>query len=166
LKFSVLNGVYRGIDVADMLAQLEVMIESKRPGSIQKGGETRFQSLGGTIKFKNGVGTNNDLLMDGSGFKISGKGTVANLRNNTMKYDAKVSVDSGTAQRGERNYNLGGYTVPIKCRGKLGANACKPDIGNIVAKIGKNAVKKEISKQLEKAIGGDAGKALKDIFKF
>ena len=166
LKFSVNNGVYRGIDVARMLQQIELMIESKRPGTLSKGGETRFQSLSGTIKFANGVGSNNDLLLDGSGFRITGKGIVANLHNDTMKYDAEVSVDKGSAQRGESNYNLGGYSVPIRCRGKLGADACKPDAGNIIAEIGKNAVQKEVGKQIEKAIGGDAGKALKNLLNF
>ena len=166
LKFSVNNGIYRGIDVARMLQQIELMIESKRPGTLSKGGETRFQSLSGTIKFANGVGSNNDLLLDGSGFRITGKGIVANLHNDTMKYDAEVSVDKGSAQRGESNYNLGGYSVPIRCRGKLGADACKPDAGNIIAEIGKNAVQKEVGKQIEKAIGGDAGKALKNLLNF
>lgn len=166
LKFSVNNGVYRGIDVARMLQQIEVMIESKRPAALSKGGETRFQSLSGTINFANGVGSNNDLLLDGSGFKITGKGIVANLHNDTMKYDAQVAVDQGALQRGESNYNIGGYTVPIRCRGKLGADACKPDAGNIIAEIGKNALQKEVGKQIEKAIGGDAGKALKNLLKF
>lgn len=166
LKFSVNNGIYRGIDVARMLQQIELMIESKRPTALSKGGETRFQSLSGTINFVNGVGSNNDLLLDGSGFKITGKGIVANLHNDTMKYDAEVAVDKGAAKRGESDYNLGGYTVPIRCRGKLGADACKPDAGNILAEIGKNAVQKEVGKQIEKAIGGDAGKALKNLLKF
>ncbi len=166
LKFLVQNGVYRGMDVAAILRQIEVMIESKRPSNIQKGGETRFQTLGGTINFNNGVGSNNDLLLDGSGFKITGKGIVANLHNDTMKYDAKVSVDASSTQRGESNFNLGGYTVPIRCRGKIGADACKPDVGDIVGEIAKSAVQKEVGKQLEKAIGGDAGKALQKILKF
>ncbi|MFT4583062.1 MAG: hypothetical protein ACI915_001178 [Gammaproteobacteria bacterium] len=166
LSFNVANGVYRGIDVAAILSKVEVMIESKTPGAISKGGETKFQVLSGIVNFTNGIGKNDDLLLDGSGFKITGDGTVANLRTNTMKYDAKVSVDSGSAERGESSYNLGGYTVPIRCRGELGANACKPDIGDIVGEIGKKAVKKEIGKQLEKAIGDDAGKALKKLFKF
>jgi AsmA protein len=166
VKFLVQNGVYRGIDVASILAQIEVMLESKRPPTVSQGGETKFQTLSGTIQFTNGIGMNNDLLLDGSGFKITGDGMVANLNDDTMKYDAKVAVDSGTAQRGEETYNLGNYAVPIRCRGKLGANACKPDAGDIVAEIGKGAVKKEIGKQLEKAVGGEAGEALKKLFKF
>ena len=166
LKFSVLNGVYRGMDVARMLQQIEVMIESKVPTGVQSGGETRFQSLTGTVNFKNGVGTNDDLLLDGSGFRITGKGIVANLHDDTMKYDAKVSVGAASAQRGESNYNLGGYDVPIRCRGPLGADACKPDVGDIVAAIGANAVKKEVGKQIEKALGGDTGKALRKLLDF
>ena len=50
--------------------------------------------------------------------------------------------------------------------GKLGADACKPDVGDIVAEIGKKAVTKEVGKQIEKAIGGDAGKALKNLLNF
>ena len=166
LKFSVSNGVYRGMDIASTLAQVEVMVESKRPAQLQKGGETAFQNLSGTINFKNGVGFNDDMLLDGSGFKVTGNGIVANLHDNTMKYDAKVAVDEGRGQRGEENYNLGGYTVPIRCRGPLGADACKPDIGDIVAEVGKSAIKKEVGKRIEKAIGGEAGEVLKKIFDF
>ena len=92
-KFSVQNGVYRGVNIESVLQQVEVMIESKRPGTINKDGETKFESLSGTIDFKNGVAFNNDLLLDGSGFKVTGKGIIANLHDNSMKYDAAVRVD-------------------------------------------------------------------------
>lgn len=166
LNFLIENGVYRGIDVATILSQIEVMVETKRPGVVQKGGETKFQTLAGTINFQNGVGSNNDLLLDGSGFKVTGNGIVANLNNDTMKYDALVSVESARSQQGESTYNLGGYSVPIKCRGKFGADTCKPDIGDIVAEIAKSAVTKEIGRKLEDVLGGGAGKALKKLFRF
>ena len=165
-KFSVKNGVYRGVNIESVLQQVEVMIESKRPGSINKDGETKFESLSGTIDFKNGVAFNNDLLLDGSGFKVTGKGIIANLHDNSMKYDAAVRVDETSATQGENNYNLGGYKVPIKCRGQIGGSACKPDIGDLIGDLAKKEVEKKVKEKLQDAIGDKVGDKLKDLFKF
>ncbi|MEQ8230365.1 MAG: hypothetical protein RKL32_01520, partial [Gammaproteobacteria bacterium] len=68
------------------------------------------------------------------------------------------------------NYNLGGYGVPIKCRGKLESPSCLPDAGKILSQVVKKAAKKEIEKKvgdkIKDAVGGEAGEALKEIFKF
>ena len=173
-KFSVTNGIFRGVDVESVLQQVEVMYESKRPASIKTEGETKFQSLAGTINFNNGVATNEDLLMDGSGFKITGKGILANLHNNSMKYDATVRVDEKSATQGEKNYNLGGYKVPIKCRGEIGGSACKPDVGDLLAELAKAQIEDKVKEKIEDALGdkvkdalgGDVGDKLKDLFKF
>ena len=161
-KFAVKNGIYRGVNIESVLQQVEVMIESKRPGSVKTEGETKFETLSGTIDFKNGVAFNNNLLLDGSGFKVTGKGILANLHNNTMKYDATVRVDEKSATQGEKRYNLGGYKVPIKCRGKMGGSACKPDVGDLVADLAKREVEKKVKDKLEDAVGDK----LKDLFKF
>ncbi|MGR8949262.1 MAG: AsmA family protein [Gammaproteobacteria bacterium] len=165
-KFSVKNGVYRGVDIETILQQVEVMVESKQPGAIKKDGETKFESLSGTINFTNGVAMNNDLLLDGSGFKVTGKGMIANLHDNSIKYDAKVRVDEKSATQGEKNYNLGGYKVPIKCRGRISGAACQPDIGDLVGELAKSQVKEQVKEKLEDALGDKVGDKLKDLFKF
>ena len=164
-QFNTSNGVFRGVDAVAVLRAVEQIIECKCPVAVPKGGETRFNTLGGTLNAKNGVIHNQDLYMAGDGFAITGKGMLANLHNNTVKYDLKLSV-AEARQEGAGNYNLGGYTVPIQCRGAIESPTCLPDFGNILKQVATSAVTKKIGDKLKDAIGGDAGEALKQIFKF
>jgi AsmA protein len=164
--FAVQNGVFRGVDVPATLRAVEVMIESKAPAPLPKGGETQFQSLTGTLDVKNGAVFNKDLLLDGNGFKVTGDGMLANLNDMTIKYDAKIGVDAASAERGSSRYNLGDYTVPVRCRGEISGTSCLPDAGEIVKNVAKDAAKKKLQEKLEDAVGGKAGEALKKILKF
>jgi hypothetical protein len=165
-----LNGVFRGVDAVAVLQAVERMIECKCPVPVPKGGETRFTSLGGTLTAKNGVIRNEDLVLAGNGFTIKGKGMLANLHDNTLKYDLELGVTEQRTQAGTAHYNLGGYDVPIQCRGQIEEPSCLPDFGQIMAQVVKGAAKKEVEKavgkQLEKILPGGAGDALKNIFKF
>ena len=169
-KFSTVDGVFRGVDAVGVLRAVEQMIECKCPVPLPKGGETRFSSLGGTLDVKNGVIHNQDLLLAGDGFKITGKGMLANLHNNDVKYDLELAVDEARKETTGASYNLGGYGVPIKCRGKRDSPSCLPDAGKILSQVVKNAAKKEIEKKvgdkIKDAVGGEAGEVLKDLFKF
>jgi AsmA protein len=164
--FAVQNGVFRGVDVPAVLRAVEVMIESKRPAVPPKGGETQFQSLTGTLDVKNGVVFNKDLLLDGNGFKVTGDGLLANLNDMSIKYDAKIAVDAASTEQGARRYNLGNYTVPVRCRGEISGKSCLPDVGDIAKTAAKDAVKKEIEKKVQDAVGDKAGEALKKLLKF
>ncbi len=137
-QLAVTDGVLRGIDVRKTLEQAEVLLESKRLGTIKQGGETRFEQLTATLNINKGVIKNNDLLITAPGFKVNGgvdkKDTLGNLRNNTIKYDLSVAVVEESTTRGTENYNIGGYAIPIKCRGSLDdlAGACAPDYGKLL----------------------------------
>jgi uncharacterized protein involved in outer membrane biogenesis len=154
-KLAVTEGILRGIDVRKTLEQAEVLLESKRLGTVKQGGETRFEQLTGTLNIKNGVVKNNDMLMTSPGFKVNGgvnkRDTLGNLRNNTIKYDLSVAVVEESATRGEKNYNIGGYAIPIRCRGSLDdlANGCKPDYGKLLGV----AIQKGALDKLGEAIG-------------
>jgi len=137
-RLAVTDGVLRGIDVRKTLEQAEVLLESKRLGTVKQGGETRFQQLSGTLNINKGVIKNNDLLITAPGFKVNGgvnkKDTLGNLRNNSIKYDLSVAVVEESTTRGSQNYNIGGYAIPIRCRGSLDdlASACEPDYGKLL----------------------------------
>ncbi|MCK5667857.1 MAG: hypothetical protein KAI15_02135, partial [Gammaproteobacteria bacterium] len=75
------------------------------------------------------------------------------LRNNSIKYDLSVAVVEGGATRGQENYNIGGYAIPIRCRGSLDdlASACKPDYGKLLGV----AVQKGALDKLGESIGID-----------
>lgn len=164
--FAVQNGVFRGVDVPAVLKAAEVMIESKRPAEVPKGGETQFQSLTGTLDIKNGAIFNRDLLLDGNGFKVTGEGMLANLNDMTIKYDSKIAVDAVTAEQDTSRYNLGNYTVPIRCRGEISGKSCLPDLADIAKSAATAAVKEKVKEKLEDAVGGKAGDALKKLLKF
>ena len=148
------NGVLRGIDVRKTLETAEIIIEDKRIdliGSVKQGGQTPFQRLTASLPIKNGVVTNSDLLMLSPGVRVTGHGTVANLHNNTIKYTLKAAVDETTAKRGEHTYNLGGYTVPVRCEGSFDnlSSACNPDL----SELAKVAVQKTIIDKLGDQLG-------------
>ena len=166
-RFSTSSGVFRGVDAVAVLRAVEQIIECKCPIPVPKGGETRFNTLGGTLNAKNGVIHNQDLLMSGDGFNISGRGMLANLHNNTVKYDLVLAVPETRQQGAVGSYNLGGYSVPIQCRGAIESPTCLPDFGDILKQVATSAIQKKIGDKLKDVIGGgEAGEALKNIFKF
>jgi AsmA protein len=164
--FAVQNGVFRGVDVPAVLRAVEVMIESKRPAMPPKGGETQFQSLTGTLDVRNGAVFNKDLLLDGNGFKVTGDGLLANLNDMSIKYDAKIAVDAASTEQDAHRYNLGDYTVPVRCRGEISGRSCLPDVGDIAKTAATAAVRKEVEKKVQDAVGDKAGEALKKLLKF
>ena len=152
-KFSVKDGILRGVDVAKTLEQVEIMVESKRFGNVNTEGETPFQQLSGTLDIKQGIVNNKDMLMTATGFTLTGKGTLANLNNETIQYDMQVNVDESSATRGEKRYNIGGYEMPVKCRGKLSKPDCKPDLGDIAKVLLQKGGEEKLKGLLEKSLG-------------
>ena len=143
-----MKGTLHGVDVRSVLEQVEIMIESKRFGKVEPGEKTEFDKLTGTLDFNNGVITNKDLLMAAPGFKVSGKGMLADLHSETIKYDLTLAVDQASATRQEERYNIGNYTVPVQCRKSIYEPDCKPDAD----KIAKTVLKKSL---LDKVLGDE-----------
>jgi len=149
-RLDVNKGVLVGIDVRKVLAQAEIMLESKRLGKIEKGGETPFDKLSASFNIKSGIVDNHDLVITAPGFKVTGQGMVASLRNNTVKYDMSISVDRSRVTRGQEAYNLGGYSIPVACRGSLKSPSCQPDYDVLL----KEAGKRKLQEILNRALGG------------
>ncbi|MCG8379258.1 MAG: AsmA family protein, partial [Proteobacteria bacterium] len=132
------KGVLKGIDIRGILQQVEVMYESKRPGKVDNGEQTEFDSLTGTLNIHSGIIDNDDLLMLAPGFRVNGNGMLLNLNDETWKYNFVASVDETTATRGEEKYNIGGYSLKVKCRGKIADKSCLPDLESIFQALFKN----------------------------
>lgn len=148
------DGILRGVDVGGALKQVELMIEQKRFGNIDKGEQTVFDSLVGTMQVQNGVVTNNDMLMTAPGFTVPGEGMLVNLNDETWKYNLVVKVDKTYQEEGSESYNLGGYDLPINCRGKIKDFNCKPDAGGI-AKLVLKTIGEDKVKDLVNDLIGD-----------
>lgn len=169
-QFGIANGVFRGVDALAILRAVEQIIECKCVVTVPKGGQTQFKSLHGTLAVKNGVIRNEDLLMAGEGFTIKGKGMLVNLNDNSIKYDLTLGVTEQRTTTATNTFKLGGYEVPIACRGLLDSPSCLPDFANILAAVAKDAAKKNIEKavgkQLKGVLDGKNGDALKNLLKF
>ena len=142
------NGVLKGVDIANTLRQLEVMIESKRFSSFNTKGDTVFNALTATLDIKNGIVDNDDLLMAASGFNVTGRGMLINLNDETWKYNLKTEVDAASATSGDERYNLGGYGLAIKCSGKVADKKCIPDVGDIAKAVLKGAVQDKVQEAI------------------
>ena len=169
-RFDTRNGIFRGVDAVAVLRAVEQIIECKCVVPVPQGGETRFTTLGGTLKANKGVLRNDDLVLAGDGFTITGKGMLANLHDNTLKYDLELAVAEARKEATGARYNLGGYAVPIACRGQLDKPSCLPDVGHILKQVVKAEAKKKVEKavgdKIKDSVGGQAGEALKNILKF
>jgi AsmA protein len=134
------KGTLIGVDVKGVLHQVEIMIENKQFGTPDPGEKTEFDKLTATLNIHDGIIDNNDLLMLGSGFNVTGKGMLLNLRDETWKYTLVAKADPTRVKQGEKTYNIGGHEVPIKCKGKIADKSCKPDVEAIAGTIVKKAV--------------------------
>jgi uncharacterized protein involved in outer membrane biogenesis len=146
------KGTLIGVDIKNVLQQVEIMIETKNFGTPDPGEKTEFDQLTATLDINNGIIDNRDLLMLGSGFSVTGKGMLLNLHDETWKYTLIAKADATRVEQGEKTFNIGGHEVPIKCKGKIKDKSCKPDVGAIAATI----VKKAVIDKIFEGVGGKA----------
>jgi len=99
------------------------------------------------------VVTTNDLLINSSGFDVSGRGTLANLTNDSINFNLVANVDE-TPASDEQSYDIGGYSLPIACTGTFTSPTCLPDIQAIMVSAIQSAVQRGLTNLLERAAGG------------
>jgi hypothetical protein len=102
------------------------------------------------------------LLLTASGFKVNGKGMLINLNDETWKYNMNVIVDHSTATKGDERYNIGGYDILIKCRGKVINKVCLPDIESMIKALFKETTKQKLLDKLGIKIPGSSEEAPKE----
>ena len=155
------EGVLQGVDVGGVLTQVETMIRERTPRTVTRGERTPFETFSANIRIQDGVVTTDDLLIDSSGFAVTGRGTLVNLTNDAIAFNMIASVDANPAT-GERTYDIGGYTLPIACTGVISSPTCLPDIQAIIAGAIGSAVQRGLTNLLERAAGGQATQQTQD----
>ena len=65
-----------------------------------------------------------------------------------------VLVDPASATKGEERYNLGGWDLLIKCRGKIIDKVCRPDLESMINALFKDTLKNKLGE----ALGFPSGK--------
>ena len=92
----------------------------------------------------------NDLLIKSPGFQITGRGTLLNLHDDSIAYNLSTTVDASTATRGDQEYDIGGYGVPIACSGTLAAPRCLPDGREILSNLLQNEIRDRVGDLLNR----------------
>jgi len=131
----ITDGVFQGVDVRKVLQEVEMMIEDKRIGKPTEGGETAFDRMTASLDIKSGVITNKDLLLTSPGIKVTGNGMLANLNDETWKYNLTLAVDESTTTNRDNRYNIGGYSIPVQCLGLIKDKHCVPNVGDLLSTI-------------------------------
>ncbi|MBT8147982.1 MAG: AsmA-like C-terminal region-containing protein, partial [Gammaproteobacteria bacterium] len=157
------DGVFRGVDVAGVLRQLETMIRSRQPGSLQRGEQTAFESFSSTLAINSGVISTDDLLIQSPGFQVTGRGTLLDLSDQSIAFNLSTTVDEATVTRGgttataatgtAEQYDIGGYSLPIACSGSLSAPRCLPDAGEILRARLQREVQERVTDLLDRSLG-------------
>lgn len=147
------DGVLSGIDVGAVLQSVETMIRSRSVGTLPQGGTTPFENFSATLAVNQGVVGSEDLLIQAPGWRIVGAGTLVDLNNDSIAFDLVAAVDESTATRGEEEYDLGGYTLPIACTGAITDPRCLPDAQQIIAGAVGNAVQRRLGEFLQERLG-------------
>lgn len=148
------NGVLNGVDVAAVLRQLETMIRRRQAAVLERGSQTAFDSFSGTLSIVNGVVTTNDILIQSPGFRVSGRGTLLNLVDNSIAFDLLTEVDRATATVAAETYDIGGYSLPIACTGTLNTPRCIPDAGEILRARVQQELQNRVLDLLDRSLGG------------
>ncbi len=157
-RVNLQDGVLHGVDIGDVLAQVEAMIRNRRVAELQRGERTAFSNFSTSLDIRDGVVSTQDLAITAPGFRVTGRGTLANLSNDTLNFSLTAITDPATATRQSEQYeNLRGYSLPIACTGALDSPTCLPDAGEILRVAVSNVLEQQVGNLLNRALGGDRG---------
>ena len=172
-SFTINDGVLVNANLEQQLCQAIATLNRKQLSSEQRGKDTPFQELRGSLVVRNGVASNPDLKARIPGLTVNGHGDL-DLRVLGMDYNVGVIVEGD--QRAlpdpacQVNERFAGVEVPLRCRGplELGAKACRLDqdgLGKVAAKLAGNRLKDKIDEKLEEKLGDKVSPELKDALK-
>jgi AsmA protein len=150
------DGVLTGVDVGAVLGSIETMIRGKRVVALPEGGETPFNNFSSTLAIQNGIVNSNDLLIEAPGWKVNGAGTLVNLTDDTINYNLVATVEPATATSNDEEFDIGGYSLPIACKGNINDPSCLPDAQQIITAAVTNEVQERLGDFLRDRLGGPA----------
>lgn len=114
-SFSFKDGALKGVNNLKEILNTLALLRGIPPGNSDTSNETPFSSLTGSMKFTNGVGTNNDLLLDSPLLKITGAGKI-DLVKEWVNYRAKAVLSKDIQVEGFKSSELDkirGKSIPV-----------------------------------------------------
>ena len=160
-RIALRDGAILGIDLSKVLQKVESTIAAVRGGSAGKalesragGGEkTAFSSLDASFAIRDGVAHNDDLDLRSPLLRVGGNGSL-DIPDQTIDYLLKVSlVGTLAGQGGAARSALRGLTIPVRVSGPMASLSYRVEVEDLA----RDALKKEVTKQLEeRLLGKDA----------
>ncbi len=135
-------GSLRKEDLISSALQMATQRAKKDEGDAAN--RTRFSEMGGTMVFRNGIGSNNDLILKSPLLRVEGAGTL-DLPNQQINYKATAAlVKSCEGQGGKGFSELANYPIPVTITGPLDNPDVKPNLtAGIIQMLGKRAAGEE-----------------------
>jgi uncharacterized protein involved in outer membrane biogenesis len=125
---AIVAGSFSREDLAAGVLQMAIQQARGESDEQPSANRTRFTEMGGSLAFKNGVGTNKDLLLKSPLLRVEGSGKL-NLPKEVLDYRATaVLVKSCEGQGGKSFKELANYPIPVNIRGPLAKPEVEPDL--------------------------------------
>ena len=183
-----LSGISAGSLKKEDLASgvLQMITQQAKGGEKQSSGRTEFSEMRGGMVFTNGIGTNEDLILNSPLLRVEGGGKL-DLPRQLLDYKATVAlVKSCEGQGGKSFREMANYPIPVSVTGPLGDLNVKPNLTAGILQILKPQPAKEqpaaapqqippspqpseqpedMKKQAEEAVKGILKKGLQDLMK-
>ncbi len=174
-------GSFKKEDVVGELLQMAVKPAKGEASKTE--GRTAFSEMHGSMTFSDGVGSNDDLLLQSPLLRVEGAGKL-DLPKKRVDYKATTAlVKSCEGQGGKSFRELANYPIPVTITGPLDKPDVKPDLtAGIIETLRRNQAQeptaapsakqpgqqttpKDLKKQAEEAAKEVIQKGLQDLFK-
>ncbi len=168
-NFSLSDGVLVDANLEQQLCQGIATLNRKSLSGEQRGKDTPFEELRGSLNFTNGVASNPDLKARIPGLTVNGHGDV-DLRVLGMDYRVGIIIEGDKSAMPDPacqvNERYVGLEWPLRCRGplELGAKACRVDKEGLT-KVAAKLAGDKLSEKIEEKLGDKVSPELKDALK-
>jgi uncharacterized protein involved in outer membrane biogenesis len=159
------NGEISGVDVPAILHAIEEMLVCMCLVSVPTGGQTHFSKLTASLSYFDKVLENNDLLLKGDDFSLTGTGTVANFATKETNYNLVLHLHTAKNRQEEPLKHFNNIPIPIHCSGSIQSPRCIPKMNLILEKILTLAIKEKFKKSKRKVEGNTSTEIQKTIDK-
>lgn len=135
----ITNGSFYGVDIRYQIERVKSLIKGTAP-QLQESQppHTTFSQLSGNFNIISGVANTNDLLLQSPYFKVKGKGSADLVTQNL-----DMQLEATYADRAD-------FYVPITVTGAFASPTIRPNVEVFMKHLLKDAVEKQIDKQLKK----------------
>jgi len=132
-SLSMMKGVLNGIDINFWLKQGIAVLNARVPPLSGNTHQTAFDDMNANFTIRNGVLSNQDLLIASSDFSAKGAGTI-NLANQGISYRLFATLNTDKK-----------WVIPILITGSLESPKVQLDMANLTKSIVKNEVKSALT---------------------